>query len=185
MSHNMRKWTFWCAPNEDSNQPAHLSSLMKNTCILSIQNVCSEDSDQTLQMLRLIWIFAGHTNLKVPFDVVAHMSLVKQALVPGSVFIIWRGINWSQYEHRLADNIFCRCWKCFNQLTLVLLNKLRCHAHFKFQPIRLLDPDFCYKFTYLMANSADPDQLASWEANWSGATLFAKAGYIRVQQDKD
>ena len=41
-----------------------------------------------------------------------------------------------------------------------------------------------YKFTYLMANSADPDQLASSEANWSGSTLFAKAGYIRVQQDK-
>ena len=37
---------------------------------------------------------------------------------------------------------------------------------------------------YLMANSADPDQLASAEANWSGSTLFAKAGYIRVQQDK-
>ena len=27
-----------------------------------------------------------------------------------------------------------------------------------------------------MANSADPDQLASSEANWSGATLFAKKG---------
>ena len=35
-----------------------------------------------------------------------------------------------------------------------------------------------------MANRADPDQLASWEANWSGSTLFAKAGCIRVQQDK-
>ena len=39
-----------------------------------------------------------------------------------------------------------------------------------------------------MANSADPDQLAfefvSSEANWSGSTLFAKTGYIRVQQDK-
>ena len=35
-----------------------------------------------------------------------------------------------------------------------------------------------------MANSADLDQLASSEANWSGSTLFAKAGYIRVQQDK-
>ena len=34
-----------------------------------------------------------------------------------------------------------------------------------------------------MANSADPDQLASSEANWSGSTLFAKAKY-RVQQDK-
>ena len=35
-----------------------------------------------------------------------------------------------------------------------------------------------------MPNSADPDQLASSEANWSGSTLFSKAGYIKVQQDK-
>ena len=35
-----------------------------------------------------------------------------------------------------------------------------------------------------MANSVDPDQLASSEANWSGSTLFAKAEYIWVQQDK-
>ena len=35
-----------------------------------------------------------------------------------------------------------------------------------------------------MANSADPDQLASLEAKWSGSTLFAKAAYIQVQQDK-
>ena len=35
-----------------------------------------------------------------------------------------------------------------------------------------------------MANSADPDQLASSEANWSGSTLFVKKGYIQAQQDK-
>ena len=35
-----------------------------------------------------------------------------------------------------------------------------------------------------MSNSVDPDKLASEEANWSGSTLFAKAGYTRVQQDK-
>ena len=35
-----------------------------------------------------------------------------------------------------------------------------------------------------MANSAVPDQLASEEATWSGSTLFAKEGYIRVRQDK-
>ena len=35
---------------------------------------------------------------------------------------------------------------------------------------------------YWMANNADPDQLAS-EAYWSGSTLFAKAGRIRIQQD--
>ena len=34
-----------------------------------------------------------------------------------------------------------------------------------------------------MANSADPDQFASSEANWSGYTLFAKVD-ISVQQDK-
>ena len=28
-----------------------------------------------------------------------------------------------------------------------------------------------------MTNSADADQLASEEANWSGSTLFAKSGY--------
>ena len=32
--------------------------------------------------------------------------------------------------------------------------------------------------------SADPDQLASEEANWSGPTLFAKVGHIRVQQER-
>ena len=53
-----------------------------------------------------------------------------------------------------------------------------------FQPIRSLDPGCWYKFTYWITNSADPDQLASSEANWSGSTLFAKAEYIRVQQDK-
>ena len=34
-------------------------------------------------------------------------------------------------------------------------------------------------------NSADPGQLASSEAYWSGSALFAKAGYIWVQKDKD
>ena len=53
-----------------------------------------------------------------------------------------------------------------------------------FQPIRFLDPDCWYKFTYIVANSADPDHLASSEANWSGFTLFAKAGHIQVQQDQ-
>ena len=35
-----------------------------------------------------------------------------------------------------------------------------------------------------MTNNADPDQLASSEANWSGSTLFAKTGHIQVQQDQ-
>ena len=36
-------------------------------------------------------------------------------------------------------------------LTLVLLNKLSASPTSNFQPIKLLDPDCCYKFTYLMA----------------------------------
>ena len=36
---------------------------------------------------------------------------------------------------------------------------------------------------YLMTYSVDPDQLDSKEANWSGSTLFAKIGHIRIQQD--
>ena len=35
-----------------------------------------------------------------------------------------------------------------------------------------------------MTNTADPDQLASEEANWSWSSLFVKVGYIRVQQDE-
>ena len=35
-----------------------------------------------------------------------------------------------------------------------------------------------------MRNSADPDQLASEEAKWSGSTLFVMTGHIRIQQDK-
>ena len=50
----------------------------------------------------------------------------------------------------------------------------------KCQPIRCLDQDCWHKFINWIANSEDPDQLAS-EANWSGSTLFAKAGYILVQ----
>ena len=34
-----------------------------------------------------------------------------------------------------------------------------------------------------MTNSVDSDQLASSEANWSGSTLFAKAGHIQVQNE--
>ena len=35
-----------------------------------------------------------------------------------------------------------------------------------------------------MTYSANPDQLASEEANWSGSTLFSKAGLIWVEQDQ-
>ena len=49
------------------------------------------------------------------------------------------------------------------------------------------DPGCWFKVTYSMANSADPYQLDSSEANWSGFTLFAKTGQVRdrvKQSDK-
>ena len=36
-----------------------------------------------------------------------------------------------------------------------------------------------------MTNSADQDQLASSEANWSGSTLFAKKGHACHVQQKE
>ena len=35
---------------------------MKKLCILAIENAPSQDSDQTVHMYRLIWIFAGHSS---------------------------------------------------------------------------------------------------------------------------
>ena len=35
-----------------------------------------------------------------------------------------------------------------------------------------------------MINSADPDQLASSEANWSGSTLFAKTEHVVFSKRK-
>ena len=36
-----------------------------------------------------------------------------------------------------------------------------------------------------MTNSADPDQLASSEANWSGSALFAKTGHVVFSKRRD
>ena len=33
-----------------------------------------------------------------------------------------------------------------------------------------------------MTSSADPDQLASLEANWSGSTLFVKTGHVMFRK---
>ena len=49
---------------------------------------------------------------------------------------------------------------------------------------RLIFSQSDYFIYAVLTNSADPDLLASSEANWSGSTLFAKAGYTRVQQNK-
>ena len=118
-----------------------------------------------------------------------HLRLLKQSFISiidnSNEFFTcseWFDINWL-FWYLLLQRYSCwEFWNIVKYLTCVLLNKDATPTS-NFQPIRLLDPDCWYKYTYLMANSADPDQLASLEANWSGSTLFAKAGYIWVQQD--
>ena len=79
-----------------------------------------------------------------------------------------RGVFPEMYQWPLSGiNILCVFLPllCLT-LTLALLNKLKdARPTSNFQSIRLLDQDCWYKFTYLLANSADPDQLASSEAD--------------------
>ena len=49
-------------------------------------------------------------------------------------------------------------------INLVMLNKLRCHSHFLLSANQI-ESGCWYKFTYLLAKSADQDQLASSEVN--------------------
>ena len=60
--------------------------------------------------------------------------------------------------HNLS--VYAELKKIIPELSLTLVTPTS-----NFQPVKLLDQDVCYKFTYLIANSADPDQLASKEAN--------------------
>ena len=64
------------------------------------------------------------------------------------------------------------------RLTLARLNKLRCHAHSYFPANQITWSGFLIEILYLMTNCADPDQLASSEANWSGSPLFAKTEHV-------
>ena len=79
-----------CASNKGSNQSPHLCSLIslpyphEEIPSMAIQNVPSEDSDQTAQMCRLIWIFAGRTYLKVHF-LMLQLNLNKCILLPGQL----------------------------------------------------------------------------------------------------
>ena len=110
-------------------------------------------------------------------------------------------LDWYSYPPRWDNNLTSALVSChayqqeceiYQNLTLLTLNKLRRHTSTNFQPIRLLDQGFWQKLTYLMTNSADPDQLASSEANWSGSTLFAKTGHVvfskrrvKIQSESD
>ena len=64
--------------SKDSDQSTHLSILakvirMKKYWALTIHRAPSEDSDQTVRMRMLIWVFAGRTCQKVHFHVAAQI----------------------------------------------------------------------------------------------------------------
>ena len=63
LDRNVRKRIFWRVPNEDSKQPAHphrlIKALWRNRVCFAIRNEPSDDSDQTAQMRRLIWLYTG------------------------------------------------------------------------------------------------------------------------------
>ena len=62
-------------------------------------------------------------------------------------------------------------------LTLILLNNLISHTHFWLSANQITSYVFI-QIHKLNANSVDPDQMAFWEAIWSGSTLFAKVGVV-------
>ena len=62
-------------------------------------------------------------------------------------------------------------------ISFVMLNKIRCHAHFYFSANQITWSTLLIQIP-IFNDSVDPDQLASSEANWSWSTLFAKAGHI-------
>ena len=67
------------APSEDSGQPGHPSSLIRVFTVRSVGKglmffrADSEDSDQTRQMPRLIWVFAGRMSSCWFCHAVAHI----------------------------------------------------------------------------------------------------------------
>ena len=110
---SQKTYLLTCAPKEDSNQPAHLRSLiwvfvvrLEKLCILGNLKCASEDSDQTARMRKLIWIFAEYTCQKVFFsDVVAY--IVKR-------YVFWRCGSYldnsliGRLEPRIFNSILCR-----------------------------------------------------------------------------
>ena len=61
-------------------------------------------------------------------------------------------------------------------LTLAMMNKLICHAHLKLSASQITWSSFWYKFTYLVTNSVEHDQLASEVANWSDLHCLQRHG---------
>ena len=73
MSHSMRKRTFWHVRPTQTHISLRIRaiwsessmSVWRNFAFMAIQNASSEDSDQTVRMRRLIWIFTVQIRPKV------------------------------------------------------------------------------------------------------------------------
>ena len=78
----------------------------RNVASFTIQNGASEDSDQTVRMHRLIWIFAGRKCPNVlPWCCDSYMSLVTAASIPVPDFV---------HKHRISVILFLRFIQCVN-----------------------------------------------------------------------
>ena len=65
------------------------------------------------------------------------------------------------YAEVVTKDLYIVITYCSLLFVFVMLNKLRCHAHFKFSANQITRSRLFIKFTCLMVNSADPDQFRS------------------------
>ena len=102
---NRKKYLRTCAPGEDSDQPAHSRSLIRNftSRILDSQGCKvsshdNEDTGQTARMRRLIWVFVGRTHQKV---------------------------RCGSFAHRSASSIYIPCFAFWSEFSSLFLSLLR------------------------------------------------------------
>ena len=106
---NRRKHTFeQVSPNEDKSCCAVWSeswmSAWRNFSSLAIQNMPCEDSDQTKQMLRLIWIFQGPEVIKL-FSCSTQLSMTFVGLINHKLLTIVNSflLNIAEHENFSAN----------------------------------------------------------------------------------
>ena len=109
-----------CAPNEDSGQPRHLSSLIKSLCCPHEDSLgpqlptewTAKTDDQTGRMPRLIWVFAGCSHFvgfvtrRLKSDFLKHSFFwILAQCVSSKQNRIWAAL-WQnqQYEQQCAPN---------------------------------------------------------------------------------
>ena len=133
-----------CAPNEDTDQPAHPRSLirvfvvrMKKPCFLAIQNAPNEDSDQTARKRRLVWILAWRTcqtvrfltlRLKWRFVIEQLIQLVPvwRPNGPCTMSLSWKGVKLTSLI--ALQIMFGKRWGC-SAIHMHIYARLPCFQH--------------------------------------------------------